>query len=156
MKTWQNKDKSKWKDGEWTNEPDKAQWIDEDTGLDCLIVRGPMGALCGYVGVPESSKYFEKEYEEVDVDVHGGLTFADKCRPSDDESKGVCHIEEGAANETVWWLGFDCAHAWDYSPSYSSREDGDDVFRQGHDEVYRDFGYVKLEVKRLAKQLEES
>lgn len=32
-------DKTGWPIGQWTNEPDKVQWIDEATGLDCLIVR---------------------------------------------------------------------------------------------------------------------
>lgn len=60
MKTWTTVDKSDWPTGEWHQEPDKAQWIDQATGLDCLIVRGPFGALCGYVGVPQSSPYLRK------------------------------------------------------------------------------------------------
>lgn len=44
-------DKSQWGEGPWTAEPDKRQWRDEATGLPCLIVRGPHGAFCGYVGV---------------------------------------------------------------------------------------------------------
>ena len=49
----------------WLNEPDKANWIDEATGLDCMIHRGQSGALCGYVGVPESHPSFEKDYHDV-------------------------------------------------------------------------------------------
>lgn len=45
-------DKAGWGEGPWQSEPDKRQWQDEATGLPCLIVRGPVGALCGYVGVP--------------------------------------------------------------------------------------------------------
>lgn len=51
-------DKSKWGDGPWQDEPDKKQWRDPETGLPCLIVRGPGGALCGYVGVPANSPAF--------------------------------------------------------------------------------------------------
>lgn len=65
--------------GPWTNEPDKAQWIDEATGLDCLIVRNRMGALCGYVGVPEGHPAHRQDYDNVDADAHGGLTFAGGC-----------------------------------------------------------------------------
>lgn len=89
-------DKSTWKPGAWKNEPDKIQWIDEATGLDCLVVRGPSGALCGYVGVPEGHPYFGVEYSgctsepkcdeswcghrpESAINVHGGLTFSDFC-----------------------------------------------------------------------------
>lgn len=41
----------KWGPGPWDGEPDKMQWTDPATGLDCLIVRNTLGALCGYVGV---------------------------------------------------------------------------------------------------------
>jgi len=147
MKTWNNTDKSKWENGPWMNEPDKAQWVAH--GLDCLIVRGPSGALCGYVGVPESHKYFDADYADVDVEAHGGLTFGDRCRPHDEgEHKGICHIEEGAANKTVFWLGFDCAHSWDLVPGLSR-----DYILLDDDVVYRDFYYVKRETERLARQL---
>lgn len=151
MKTWNNTDKTGWPQGEWNDEPDKAHWIDDKTGLDCLIVRGPSGALCGYVGVPESSQYFEMGYDAVyevkDVDVHGGLTFADRCHPNNDELKGICHPKEGSANETVWWLGFDCAHCDDLAPKHHS----EDYYRPYS--VYRNFNYVKREVTNLASQL---
>jgi hypothetical protein len=50
--------------GPWDNEPDKAQWIDEATGLDCLIVRNKMGSLCGYVGVASDHPWHGKAYSE--------------------------------------------------------------------------------------------
>lgn len=77
---WSTVDKSRWGNGAWQSEPDKVQWVDAATGLDCLIVRGPAGALCGYVGVPESHQLFEKGYDDADVSVHGGLTFSDHCQ----------------------------------------------------------------------------
>lgn len=76
--------KADWGDGPWVREPDKAQWRDPETGLPCLIVRGPSGALCGYVGVPESHPMYNVEYDNVhnaypDLSVHGGLTYSDFC-----------------------------------------------------------------------------
>lgn len=50
--------------GPWDAEPDKVQWIDEETGLDCLIVRNRLGALCGYVGVGPDHPYHGIEYNE--------------------------------------------------------------------------------------------
>ena len=81
MKQWTNVDKTGWGDGPWTDEPDKMQWIDEATGLDCLIVRGPMGALCGYVGVPPEHPWHgipysgrEYDYENREpVELGGGF-----------------------------------------------------------------------------------
>lgn len=74
--------------GPWNNEPDKAQWVDDATGLDCLIVRNHGGALCGYVGVPEGHPAYGKDYDTVDVLVHGGLTFASLCAEGVEEGWG--------------------------------------------------------------------
>ena len=58
-------DKSKWHGGEWDNEPDKAQFADEPTGLPCLIRRNDrIGSLCGYVAIPPKHPYFGKEIHE--------------------------------------------------------------------------------------------
>lgn len=56
-------DKAGWGDGPWQSEPDKRQWQDDATGLPCLIVRGPVGALCGYVGVPEGHPAYGLSYD---------------------------------------------------------------------------------------------
>lgn len=150
MLTWQTVDRSKWeyKDVD-ASEPDKAQWAAH--GLDCLIVRGPSGALCGYVGVPESHPCFGVGYENVDVEVHGGLTFADRCQPTDDPAKHICHMEEFSVNKTVWWLGFDCAHAWDICPAYQRAE----FLFSFMEETYKSFPYVQQQVEKLAAQLAE-
>lgn len=72
--------KSKYPQGPWHSEPDKVQWVDEDTGLDCLIVRNGLGALCGYVGLPEGHRLFAECYDGMDdIGVHGGLTFSGYC-----------------------------------------------------------------------------
>lgn len=78
-------DKSGWSTGPWSDEPDKMQWPDAATGLPCLIVRGPHGALCGYVGVSDAHPLHGKGYDDVPVgddyehSPHGGLTFARGC-----------------------------------------------------------------------------
>lgn len=51
--------------GEWDIEPDKVQWIDDATGLDCLIVRNNTCLnLCGYVGIPKKHPLFSINYSE--------------------------------------------------------------------------------------------
>lgn len=57
-------DKSTWGPGAWQDEPDKAFWVDPETGLDCLVVRNPMGALCGYVGVKKDHPLHGVGYSE--------------------------------------------------------------------------------------------
>jgi hypothetical protein len=106
MKTWNFIDKTDWLPGEWQNEPDKVQWADPVTGMTCLVRRTPHhGALCGYVGVPKSHPLHGKDYDAPDVDVHGGLTYADACQAEDAE-QGICHIAEGGEHEALWWFGF--------------------------------------------------
>lgn len=108
MKTieYHTTDKLEWGNGPWDDEPDKVQWLDETTGKPCLAVRNHMGAWCGYVGVTFGHPAFGRHYDDVlptaswmryflarflarffkrdsYVEVHGGLTFADICRPHD-------------------------------------------------------------------------
>lgn len=62
---------------------------------------------CGYVRVPPRHPLHGKDcdHADVQVNVHGGLTFA-QMEP--------CAHEDG----TGWWFGFDCCHAGDamYDP----------------------------------------
>lgn len=84
-----DEEKAAWGPGPWVGEVDKAQWVDAATGLDCLIVRGPMGSLCGYVGVPEGHPLYGVECSQetpvlgaapdMVLHVHGGLTYSDRC-----------------------------------------------------------------------------
>ena len=142
MKTWTNKHHPK-TSGPWDGEPDKAQWIDEATGFDCLMVRNQFGALCGYVGLPPDHPLHGQDYNDVDAHVHGGLTFAGPCMEGAPEDQGVCHVPEAGRPDKVWWLGFDCAHAGDWAP---------DLSRYGND-TYRTFDYVQHQCAVLAGQL---
>jgi hypothetical protein len=207
---WQRIDKSTWPVGPWNAEPDKVQWVDEATGLDCLIVRNNGGALCGYVGVPEGHPWHGVDYSGCTqkppcgeswcehtpgsaVEVHGGLTFADSCNepkrerweswrqamltrrdeakryPKGDAAREwaelsrflddyegwreymigrtICHVPLPGRPDSVWWLGFDCAHSGDFSPGYDSF-----LNSRGYD-VYRDREYVERECRKLAAQL---
>jgi hypothetical protein len=155
--------------GPWSEEPNKVQWVDEATGFDALIVRNMMGALCGYVGVPPTHPLYGKDYDDQvleNVDVHGGLTYANPCMKDDPD--GVCHVPEPGRPDDVWWFGFDCAHAWDVVPTMHGRGALEDsLFRVGntleaattghgmYDLTYRDIGYVKAECTSLAKQIKE-
>ncbi|HVJ44675.1 MAG TPA: hypothetical protein VM639_24470 [Dongiaceae bacterium] len=143
-------DKKAWGHGPWLDEPDKRQWVDEATNLDCLMVRNHSGVWCGYVGVSEGHPSFGKDYDDVPVDAHGGLTFAAFCREDAGEF-GICHVPEAGRPHRIWWLGFDCAHAGDQTPASDARC-GWAAFR---DDVYRDDAYVQAEVTQLARQLKD-
>lgn len=155
-RSWTTVDKAGWGDGPWQDEPDKIQWIDEETNLDCLIHRGPMGNLCGYVGVPPGHPAHGKSYDGIDVDVHGGLTYSEFCQEGDDEAAGVCHIPLPGRPVKVWWLGFDCGHAFDVMPAMDARQRvaGLPPLRFGN-ETYKSVAFVRAEIRRLARQLAE-
>ncbi len=138
-------DKSEWLRGIWDDEPDKIQWPDKATGLPCLIVRGAVGALCGYVGVPKGHPWFGKDYDDVEVDVHGGLTFASPCQLGA-EAEAICHKPAEGESDQVWWLGFDCAHLGDLCPTMRR-------IAHNHRDVYRPIAYVEQECCSLAKQV---
>lgn len=142
--------------GPWDDEPDReeSRWC----GLPVLVKRGPSGAWCGYVGVPPGHPWHGKSYGDalcghdgcyehhIDVDVHGGLTYAAPC--DGNEGEGICHVPHEGEPADVWWLGFDCAHAWDISPR--SLKYGPPMA----DEVYRDLAYVTTEARKLAEQVD--
>lgn len=157
MKTIQYRtvDKSDWGEGPWQHEPDKVQWQDEATGLPCLIVRGPSGGLCGYVGVSPGHRYYGVDYGDIAVRVHGGLTFAGACQGKEYESRGVCHVPGEGDPDHVYWLGFDCAHAGDLSPAHANVLAAFGLATFTTDDQYRNIDYVKAEVAQMAQQLIE-
>lgn len=121
---------------EWLDEPSKGEF--EHVGYKCLVLRHDvLGHLCGYVAMPKGHLCYGKDFERIPyedlfpVRAHGGLTFS---REGDGE-----YFPEG-----YWWLGFDCAHAWDVVPHMPF------TFPDGR---YRNFQYVKQETMDLAVQL---
>ena len=93
----------------WETEPDFFEFVDENTGYNCFIQRHPeLKHLCGYVELPKKHKLHGKDNmdnEEIfnEIDVHGGVTYTGEIRFKQQ-------------NYTVdYVVGFDCAHAGDYS-----------------------------------------
>lgn len=134
-------DKSKWLRGEWDHEPDKIHFLDKETKMDCLVVRGPSGALCGYVAVTKDHPAFNADYNRVQVDCHGGLTYSGFCQ----EDGKICHVPREGQPDHVFWHGFDCNHSGDLAPSYHNP-----IFGWG---TYKNLPYVIHECQSLAHQL---
>ena len=179
---WRFIDKAAWGDGPWVGEPDKVQWRDRSTGLFCLANRNLwIGNWCGYVGVRPSHPAYGKNYDDdvlASVSVHGGLTFAEGCRPpradpaafadeiafsgarllpgADLTEARICHVAPTPAEDDVWWLGWDAGHAWDLMPAragWRRRVAPELPLTDFPYETYRDLAYVKRECRRLARQL---
>ncbi len=150
-----SENKADWGQGPWQGEPDEKNWVDKTTGLNCKILRGPVGALCGYVGISKEHPAYGMSYNPVEytideniewwrrhvtqrtaykidgIQVHGGLTFAGPFTGSD-----------------LHWFGFDCSHSFDLAPRLDF---GSVLLNAG--QVYRDIEYVIKKVESLAKQL---
>ena len=54
-----------------------------------------------YVEIPETSTLYEKGYSEIDIEVHGGLTYS---------SYELADIKDNS-----WFIGWDYAHLGDYT-----------------------------------------
>lgn len=170
-RAWTTIDKSEWGDGPWQDEPDKIVWIDARTGLDCMIHRHDrLGHLCGYVGVPPGHPDHGVECADlVELDVHYGVNFTALCNPAATEEWGLCHVPlDPSRPHDVWWIGFDCAHAFDLTPKLQAdlgrlaqQRDVDlglaDLMKLDPPwrPTYRGVAYVRAEVRKLAAQLAE-
>lgn len=164
MKTYNFPEVHPQSDGPWRDEPDKAQWIDTVTDLDCLAVRNHVGAWCGYVGVQPGHKWHGVNYFDIKfpLTVHGGLTFSNFCAEGEgtEEGRFICHIPAPGRPDNVWWLGFDCAHPMDLRPRDEEieKELGLPPLAglYGRPPVYRDFKYVQSECAGLALQIRDA
>lgn len=115
----------------WLDEPDELQFVDEATGLECLILRAhSLIHLCGYVRVPEGHPLHGLSYDNAHFEVHGGITFAGDLDP-----------------RPGFWFGFDCAHLNDLVPGMRRRESTD---------TYRTIDYVRAQCSSLARQIKNA
>lgn len=102
----------------------------EDRGFVCFINHSEMfDTFNGYMIVPKSHPWNGQNYENIPVDVHGGLTFSENIN-------------------NYWVLGFDTNHHGDaYGPNANSPAS----LLQNYG-TYRDVDYVKNELKNLVDQ----
>jgi hypothetical protein len=149
-KEWNITDKAQWGPGPWQDEPDKVQWTDEETGMACLVVRGPVGALCGYVGVPDGHPWHGMHFRDVDAgeDLHRELSYSHECQ-GDPNGETVCHVAGDGEPDTLWWLGFHCSYARDLSPAILAL-DSPAVSRLCERQTYVPIAYVQAQCAVLA------
>jgi hypothetical protein len=126
--------------------------------LWCLVILTDLGHRCGYVGVPPGHPANAQFYDDVPVDVHGGLTWAG---PNAEFWNRALENSDGVPD--LWYLGFDCGHAWDAPDLAAARDLMDpryyalrsespftDLDRGGHVWTTEE---VVAETQRLAEQL---
>ena len=100
----------------------------EHSGFEWVVAYNRFGYRCGYVRIFNIHPWYGKNYHEIEVDVHGGLTFGKFDKNRD------------------YWLGFDCNHYGDSpDPSLSS------AFKFFLGGTIKDQEYVEHECQKLCE-----
>lgn len=135
-----SKMRPEWPDGPWDDEPDHLEF--EADGFPAILHRQPHGGYwCGYVAVPPGHPAHGKDMLDLcDLEVHGGITYAEPCQGV------ICHVPKPGEPDNVYWLGFDCSHSYDVSPSRNWTF-GSPL------SSYRSAEYVRRQAEQLARQL---
>jgi len=113
------------------------------------------GHWCGYVGIPKEHKYHGKSHGDCDdIEAPGGITYGYECDGK--PGVGVCHHSDSEEDD-VWWLGFDCAHCWDYQPASEAFCGKTAPYYENHKDRlnYKTLVFVQNECNKLAKQLKD-
>lgn len=138
-------DRTGWPPGAWDDEGDREDFV--EAGLACFIQRNASGTWCGYAGVPADHPDYGQSYDGLDIDVHGGLTYADEC------DGHLCHVPAPGMPGDVWWFGFDCNHYHDISPQTLKYHPMALKGAGPEKPVYRNAAYAIEETRSLARQL---
>ncbi len=135
-------------DRPWENEPNYVRFKTESR-LWAEVKRHPtMLHLCGYLHIPKAHPVYTWNEGDIERELHayGGITYNHK-----DASKLV--------------LGFDCAHADDFSPGvfasllairFKNGGNTDSLFDITKPTDYKTIEFVKKEIQKLDKQVEEA
>lgn len=146
-------------DGEWIKEPDMVEFTYKN--YECTILRICIEQPCskdfprfggyinGYVTIPKEHPYYEKHYDDMEIDCHGGLTFSE-------------------ISDNKYMIGFDCAHSGDYVPSMQKfKKENQEMIdlrkrfpiREGFDKfglfnpTYKNMDFCVKECKSIVDQL---
>lgn len=120
----------------------EKEWVTE-AGLRAKVVIQPMGFRCGYVGV-NAETFKGVHYDELDIEVHGGLTYA------------------RTEMDGLRWYGFDCGHLGDRADielmDEKHRESSDSKFwLEAYDstDTIKSLDFCVSECENLATQLKQ-
>lgn len=143
-------------DQEWMSEPDRVDCV--YMGYQCIISRDNItGSLCGYVGIVEGHPYFGVDYDDLHIDVHGGLTFSEfggSIFENNDQWMKLYYKDEfNADGKKLWWVGFDCCHYNDVLPMINCNALGNtDLGIFGDSASYKNMHYVTDQVFKIVRQ----
>ena len=102
----------------------------------CILKRNSLGCWCGYVALSKNHQDYNVIVDDLyHYSVHGGINYFGDVATDNINMKGYK------------WLGFDCGHYNDVSPT-NILKDFDDGYA-----VYRDLEYVENELDSLSLQV---
>lgn len=104
-----------------------------------------MRHLCGYLAVHKEHPWYGKDRYDLNIEVHGGVTFNAK-------TEDVDWLQSNTQIVDHWWIGFDCAHYMDLIPNIAE----DYPQFHNHGEIYRDRDYVYNELVKMTYQADEA
>lgn len=110
--------------------PSKMTALDGGTehGITWATCRAPIyGAVNGYAKIPAGHPWHGRNYDDIDVEIHGGLTY-------------------GGGE----WIGFDTVHAGDYWPGMANERFALPRFEDDHVWTAAE---VAEEAKKLARRV---
>jgi hypothetical protein len=159
-------------DGPWMSEPHQVHWVDPYSNYDCVVKRHPrFGNLNGYVGVNNLHWLHGVEYTEIDryepieedpyahlqIYVHGGLTHTGGMPPY---GEPLITFPNRASVDTLWWFGFDTAHAGDFMPGMQAMLDSLEGMptpptNSPCPDIYKPLSYVMEQCRELARKLKD-
>lgn len=101
---------------------------------------------CGYIGLPKGHVLENRDYNDFNFDVHGGLTYGSRGENIKDETHD-------------WYFGFDCAHLNDKADiktmiEHNANQRSLMVASFFNDGEVRTKEYVLDELKSLVEQIE--
>ena len=130
-----------WSHGEWVEEPDEATFWSH--GYRCHVLRivhatnealestpasPPHGGyLCGYVLIPKEHPWHGKGYDDMPCNVHGRITYAE------------------FNDKQEFWIGFDCAHAYDLNPSTPAFRAWHEAYNPAMKDHYERMDYLRAQ-----------
>lgn len=137
-------DKGKFKTeakSEWDSEPDFLLWTRHN--LKCLVIRNQeTGCWRGLVGVKKDHPGYNKTMDllldekwALELDVYGGITFADFAPDFGDE---------------IFWFGTEMSNGGDLLPLDAAENKREEI--KGP-QTYKNFKFIRKEVNSLAAQL---
>lgn len=138
-----------WPSGPWDDEPDEVSFREGGCPYPLALMRGATtGCLCGYVGVSPEHPAFGVSRDALKrrVLAHGLITYAERSAMRNT----LAGLPEGA---DVWWIGFDCSHAYDVWPAIPAEVAA--VLFHRPESGYRDVEYARQATLNMARQLLE-